>query len=51
MLREVFEITCALAQFPPLDEFVELQRALSIAIDAEAAVLADRPRADALVTG
>src|SRR6478735_5736943 len=42
MLREVFEITCALAQFPPLDEFVELQRALSVAIDAEAAVLADR---------
>ena len=51
MLREIFEITCALAQFPPIDQFVELQRALSTAIDAEAAALADRPRSDALVTG
>ena len=51
MLREIVEIPCALAQFPPIDEFGELLRALSTAIDAEAATLADRPRSDALVTG
>jgi 2-polyprenyl-6-methoxyphenol hydroxylase-like FAD-dependent oxidoreductase len=42
-LREVFELTCALAQYPPVPEFVELQRKLSHALDAEAAELAARP--------
>lgn len=42
-LREIFEITCALAAFPPLSEFVALQKRLSPAIDAEATALAARP--------
>ncbi|MGH9249946.1 MAG: NAD(P)/FAD-dependent oxidoreductase [Acidimicrobiales bacterium] len=42
-LREIFEITCALASYPPMAEFVELQRRLSGAIEKEAAVLAARP--------
>ncbi len=42
-LREVFELTCALAEYPPVPEFVELQRRLSHALDAESAELAARP--------
>ena len=42
-LREVFEITCALATFPPAHRFVELQKQLSAAMDDQAAVLAARP--------
>ncbi|MGH9230608.1 MAG: NAD(P)/FAD-dependent oxidoreductase [Acidimicrobiales bacterium] len=42
-LREIFDITCALASYPPMAEFVELQRRLSGAIEKEAAVLAARP--------
>jgi 2-polyprenyl-6-methoxyphenol hydroxylase-like FAD-dependent oxidoreductase len=42
-LQEVFELTCALAEYPPVPEFVELQRQLSHALDAEAAELAARP--------
>jgi flavin-dependent dehydrogenase len=42
-LREVFDITCALATYPPSAEFVELQKRLSQAIDVEAAALAARP--------
>lgn len=42
-LREIFEITCALATYPPLHEFVALQKRLSPAIEAEAAALAARP--------
>ena len=42
-LREVFEITCELSLFPPPDRFVELQKQLSAAIDAQSAVLAARP--------
>src|SRR5690242_6007592 len=38
-LREVFELTCALAGYPPVPEFVALQRQLSRALDAEAAQL------------
>jgi flavin-dependent dehydrogenase len=41
--REIFDITCALADFPPVDRFVELQRQLSAAIEVEATALADRP--------
>jgi flavin-dependent dehydrogenase len=42
-LREVFEITCELATFPPVDRFIELQKQLGIAIDTQAACLAARP--------
>lgn len=42
-LRGVFELTCSLAAYPPVPEFVELQKRLSRAIDVEAAELADRP--------
>jgi 2-polyprenyl-6-methoxyphenol hydroxylase-like FAD-dependent oxidoreductase len=42
-LRQVFKLTCALADYPPVPEFVELQRQLSHALDAEAAELAARP--------
>jgi len=42
MLREVFEITCELVTFPSAARFVELQKQLSAAIEAQAAVLASR---------
>lgn len=42
-LRDIFEITCALAKFPPAHHFVELQKQLSAAMDNQAAVLAARP--------
>jgi flavin-dependent dehydrogenase len=42
-LREIFEITCRLAAYPPMPTFVELQKRLSAAIDTEAAALAARP--------
>ena len=42
-LREVFELTCAMAAYPPVPRFVELQKQLSRALDTEAAELAARP--------
>jgi flavin-dependent dehydrogenase len=42
-LREIFEITCQLAAYPPVPRFVELQKQLGTAIDKEAAALAARP--------
>jgi flavin-dependent dehydrogenase len=42
-LREIFDITCRLAAYPPVPTFVELQKELSAAIDKEAAALAARP--------
>jgi flavin-dependent dehydrogenase len=42
-IREIFGITCGLADFPPVAEFVALQKRLSRAIEAEAATLAARP--------
>jgi flavin-dependent dehydrogenase len=42
-LRELFDITCALAGFPAPGEFVGLQRRLSAAIEAESTWLAARP--------
>lgn len=42
-LREVFELTCALADYPPTARFVELQKQLSRALDVEATELAARP--------
>jgi flavin-dependent dehydrogenase len=41
--REIFEITCRLAAYPPVPTFIELQKQLSSAIDKEAAALAARP--------
>jgi 2-polyprenyl-6-methoxyphenol hydroxylase-like FAD-dependent oxidoreductase len=41
-LREIFELTCALAAYPPVPDFVELQKQLSSAIDREAAAVAAR---------
>jgi 2-polyprenyl-6-methoxyphenol hydroxylase-like FAD-dependent oxidoreductase len=42
-IREIFGITCALAHYPPVAEFVALQKRLSRAIEAEAASLAALP--------
>jgi 2-polyprenyl-6-methoxyphenol hydroxylase-like FAD-dependent oxidoreductase len=42
-LREVFELTCALASYPSIPDFVALQKQLSQALDAEANELAGRP--------
>ena len=42
-LRDIFELTSALASYPPAPEFVQLQKRLSAAIDVEAAQLAARP--------
>ena len=41
-LRDVFELTVALADYPPVPRFVELQKQLSNALDVEAADLAAR---------
>jgi 2-polyprenyl-6-methoxyphenol hydroxylase-like FAD-dependent oxidoreductase len=43
MLAELFEITCAMTEFPPIDRFLELQLQVRSAIDAEAATLAAWP--------
>jgi 2-polyprenyl-6-methoxyphenol hydroxylase-like FAD-dependent oxidoreductase len=42
-LAQIFDITVALGAFPPVHEFVELQKQLTLAIDSEAARLADLP--------
>ena len=42
-LREIFEVTCQLAAYPPVPRFIELQKQLSAAIDRQAATLAARP--------
>jgi 2-polyprenyl-6-methoxyphenol hydroxylase-like FAD-dependent oxidoreductase len=39
-LRDIFELTCGLASYPPVPEFVQLQKRLSAAIDVEAAEVA-----------
>jgi flavin-dependent dehydrogenase len=41
-LRDVFDLTCAMANYPPVTEFVDLQKQLGRAIDAEAALINDR---------
>ena len=41
-LREIFEITCELVMFPPVDRFIELQKQLARAIDDQAGALAAR---------
>ena len=48
-LAPIFDVTCRLAQFPPLDEFVARQKQLSDLIETEAewlAALPDLPDAD-----
>jgi 2-polyprenyl-6-methoxyphenol hydroxylase-like FAD-dependent oxidoreductase len=42
-LAPIFELTCRLAQYPPLEEFTELQKQLSTLIEIEAQWLADLP--------
>ena len=42
-LREIFELTCRLAAYPPVPRFIELQKQLGAAIDTQAAALAARP--------
>ncbi|MEI8408709.1 MULTISPECIES: NAD(P)/FAD-dependent oxidoreductase [unclassified Kribbella] len=42
-LRPVFELTVALAGYPPVPEFVALQKELGRTLDAEAVELATRP--------
>jgi 2-polyprenyl-6-methoxyphenol hydroxylase-like FAD-dependent oxidoreductase len=42
-LAPIFEITWQMAQFPPIDRFVELQKRLAVLIDDEATWLAERP--------
>ena len=42
-LREIFEITCRLAAYPAVPAFIELQKQLSAANDAEATALASWP--------
>ena len=39
-LRETFDLTCAMTRYPPLDEFVALQKRLSRALELEADFLA-----------
>ena len=43
MAREVFDLTCALTDFPPPNRFVELQLQLSDALEREADALASFP--------
>ena len=47
LLTPIFEVTCQLAEFPPLDRFIELQKHLGTLIDTEAEWLADLPAAPA----
>jgi flavin-dependent dehydrogenase len=42
-LREVFELTCRLAAYPPVPTFIQLQKQLGAAIDTQAAAQAARP--------
>ena len=42
-LAPIFEVTWQMAQFPPVDRFVELQKRLAVLIDNEATWLAERP--------
>jgi 2-polyprenyl-6-methoxyphenol hydroxylase-like FAD-dependent oxidoreductase len=42
-IEEIFDLTCALAAYPPVPTFVELNKRLGAAIDAEADALAARP--------
>jgi 2-polyprenyl-6-methoxyphenol hydroxylase-like FAD-dependent oxidoreductase len=47
LLREIYDISCALSEYPEQDRFVELQIRLAQAIDTEANFLASLPAAPA----
>ena len=47
LLRETYDITCALSEYPEPGRFVQLQRQLAEAIDTEARFLASLPAAAA----
>ncbi|MBX6752138.1 MAG: FAD-dependent monooxygenase [Micromonosporaceae bacterium] len=47
---EIFDLTYALAQYPPVSTFIELNKRLGDAIDTEAAALAARPIPGAALT-
>jgi 2-polyprenyl-6-methoxyphenol hydroxylase-like FAD-dependent oxidoreductase len=49
-LAPIFELTWQLAQLPPVERFIELQKQLAALIDAEARWLAERPLPAGLVT-
>jgi flavin-dependent dehydrogenase len=49
-LANIFDVTSRLSRFPPVDEFIELQKQLSALIDEEAAWLATLPPFPALAT-
>jgi len=42
-LRQIFDLTCDMASYPPVADFVDLQKQLSTAIDIEAAAVAATP--------
>jgi flavin-dependent dehydrogenase len=42
-LRDAFEITCEMTSYPSPERFMELQKQLGVAVDAQAAFLAARP--------
>jgi flavin-dependent dehydrogenase len=50
MAADIFDITCEMSQFPAVDRFADLQKALGRAVDAQAAELAARPRHAPCVT-
>lgn len=50
MVAEIFDITCEMSHFPPVDRFADLQKALGRAIEAQAAELAARRRHAPCVT-
>jgi 2-polyprenyl-6-methoxyphenol hydroxylase-like FAD-dependent oxidoreductase len=50
-MAEIFDLTCAIAAYPPLPEFTEHNKLLGTAIDAEAATLAARPAPAAASAG
>jgi 2-polyprenyl-6-methoxyphenol hydroxylase-like FAD-dependent oxidoreductase len=42
-LAPIFDLTCRLGSYPPVDEFVALQKQLSVLLEREADALASRP--------
>jgi flavin-dependent dehydrogenase len=42
-LAPIFDLTCRLGAYPPVDEFVALQKQLSVLLEREADALASRP--------
>jgi flavin-dependent dehydrogenase len=42
-LAPIFDLTCRLGSYPPVDEFIALQKQLSVLLEREADALASRP--------